>query len=148
MKTILGISIVALALFAGTAHAEAFRAQLSGEDQVPALETDALGTAVVVVNPHFVFYNLVVNHASQVVAAHIHCAPAGVNGNVGVTLFLGAPVTLNGVLARGPILGPDPNNGCGWADLDDLIDALESGDTYVNVHTLQNLGGEIRGQLE
>ncbi len=148
MKTILGISIVALALFAGTAHAGAFRAGLSGEEQVPFLETDALGNAVVIVNPNGVFYTLVVNHASQVVAAHIHCAPAGVNGFVGVTLYLGAPTSTNGILARGPILSPDPNNGCGWADLDDLIDALESGDTYVNVHTLQNLGGEIRGQLE
>jgi hypothetical protein len=28
-----------------------------------------------------------------------------------------------------------------------VIDALDSGDTYVNVHTLQSLPGEIRGQV-
>ncbi len=50
-------------------------------------------------------------------------------------------------LAQGPILAPDPNNGCGWRDVIDIIDALESGDTYVNVHTLQSLPGEIRGQV-
>ena len=52
---------------------------------------------------------------------------------------------------------PDPGNGCGWIDLDDVVTALESGDTYVNVHTNDGVappdtgpgdfpGGEIRGQ--
>ena len=51
-------------------------------------------------------------------------------------------------LAQGPILAPDTNNGCGWLDVADVIDALGSGDTYVNVHTLQSLPGEIRGQVQ
>jgi hypothetical protein len=103
---------------------------------------------VVIANPNGVSYTLVVNNAESIVAAHIHCAPAGVNGPVGVTLFSGSPVTINGILAQGPILAPNAANGCGWADLDDLIAALDSGDTYVNVHTLSTLSGEIRGQLD
>jgi hypothetical protein len=55
---------------------------------------------------------------------------------------------MSGTLAQGPILAPDTNNACGWLDLADVIDALDSGDTYVNVHTLQNLPGEIRGQVQ
>jgi hypothetical protein len=31
--------------------------------------------------------------------------------------------------------------------LDDLAAAIESGDTYVNVHTADHKDGEIRGQL-
>jgi hypothetical protein len=31
--------------------------------------------------------------------------------------------------------------------LDDLAAAIESGDTYVNVHTSEHKDGEIRGQL-
>ena len=31
--------------------------------------------------------------------------------------------------------------------LDDLAAAIESGDTYVNVHTAEHPDGEIRGQL-
>ncbi len=127
--------------------AGAFRAQLTGDEQVPALDTVAIGNAVVRVTSNGVAYTLVVNNAVDVVATHIHCAPAGVNGPVGVTLFAGGPVTTNGVLAQGPILAPDVNNACGWVDLDDLVAAMESGDTYVNVHTLANLAGEIRGQL-
>lgn len=53
--------------------------------------------------------------------------------------------------------GPDPGNGCGWADLDDVVAARVGGDTYVNVHTNDGVappdtgpgdfpGGEIRGQ--
>ena len=125
----------------------AFQANLTGDEQVPALDTAAVGNAVVRVTANGVTYNLVVNNAVDVVASHIHCAPAGVNGPVGVTLFAGAPVTTNGVLAQGPILAPDVGNACGWVDLDDLVAAMESGDTYVNVHTLANLPGEIRGQL-
>ncbi len=135
---------------AGTAQGPGvFQATLTGAQQVSPVNTGAVGNAVVVVNPNGVSYTLVVNNAVDVLAAHIHCAPFGVNGFVGVTLFLGAPVTQNGVLAGGPILAPDTpdDNPCGWEDLDDLIDAMESGDTYVNVHTLSNLGGEIRGQL-
>ena len=134
---------------AGTAQATGvFQATLTGAEQVGPVNTVARGNATVVVRPTGeVSFTLVVNNAVAVVAAHIHCAPFGVNGPVGVTLFLGAPVTQNGVLAGGPILAPDVGNACGWADLDDLIDAMGSGDTYVNVHTLANLGGEIRGQL-
>ena len=63
-------------------------------------------------------------------------------------MFLGAPVSANGILAQGPIAAPDAANGCGWADLNDVIAALDSGDTYVNVHTLAILSGEIRGQIK
>jgi hypothetical protein len=90
---------------------------------------------------------LEVNGLQDVVAAHIHCAAEGVNGPVGVTLFSGAPVTENGVLTQGPLSDVDSGNGCGWASLDDLIAAMETGGTYVNVHTLSNLPGEVRGQL-
>ena len=127
---------------------DSFVASLKGRTEVPPFDTNAQGTALVKVRSGAVSYKLIVANIEDVVAAHIHCAPAGVNGPVGVTLFLGAPVAINGILAQGPILAPDAINGCGWADLDDVIDALKSGETYVNVHTLQKLSGEIRGQLK
>jgi hypothetical protein len=82
------------------------------------------------------------------VAAHIHCAPAGENGPVGVTLFSGGPVSIKkGILASGTITAPDEGNSCGWASLADVADAVSSGLAYVNVHTLANPAGEVRGQL-
>jgi CHRD domain len=93
-------------------------------------------------------------------AAHVHCGAVGVNGPVGVTLFVGAPAggVFNGTLAEGTITAPEPGNGCGWADLAAMIAALQSGNTYVNVHTNDGVppinteagdfpGGEIRRQI-
>jgi hypothetical protein len=85
--------------------------------------------------------------------AHIHLAPVGVNGPVVVWLYPSAPPAqlipgrFNGVLAEGVItdaslVGPLLGN-----ELSVLIDALISGNAYVNVHTSQFPPGEIRGQI-
>ena len=85
----------------------------------------------------------------DVVQAHIHLAFAGANGPV--VAFLYGPVTpsgtTNGVLAEGTITEADLLGPLAGAELGDLIAAMEAGHTYVNVHTLANPGGEIRGQI-
>ena len=146
IRTIVVVSALALG---GPALAQGnFTAHLDGAGQVPPFDTQAQGQFIGKLRGgDELSYKLNVANIMNVVAAHIHCAPEDMNGAVGVTLFLGGPVSVNGTLAQGPILGPDLNNGCGWVDLDDVIDALDSGDTYVNVHTLQSLPGEIRGQV-
>jgi hypothetical protein len=145
IHTLVVISILALS---GPAAAGGnFTAHLNGASEVPPFETKAQGQFIARLRDGELSYRLVVANIANVVAAHIHCAGAGVNGPVGVTLFLGSPVGLSGTLAEGPILAPDSGNGCGWLDVDDIVDALDSGDTYVNVHTLQSLPGEIRGQV-
>ena len=101
-----------------------------------------------------------VSDIENVVASHIHCGAVGVNGPVGVTLF-GAPPAggaVEGTLAEGTITAADPGNACGWTDLASVLAAIESGNTYVNVHTNDGVaptntgpgdfpGGEIRGQI-
>ena len=142
------VVVSALALGGPALAGGNFTAHLNGENQVPPFETLAQGQFIGKVRAgNDLSYKLNVANITNIVAAHIHCGAAEENGPVGVTLFLGAPVSVNGTLAQGPILAPDPNNGCGWLDVVDIIDALESGDTYVNVHTLQSLSGEIRGQV-
>jgi glucose/arabinose dehydrogenase len=127
-----------------------FRAHLSGDAEVPPVDTDAQGQAT------FTFeeddselgFKLNVAEIEDVVAAHVHCAPDGVNGPVGVTLFDGGPVSPDGVLAEGTVTAPDEGNDCGWEDLSDVRTAMKNGYAYVNVHTLDNPAGEIRGQVE
>ncbi len=144
-----------------SAQPTTFRAVLSGRDEVPARDTRARGVAILRLNAEGteLGFRLVVANIENVFAAHIHCGVAGVSGPIGVTLFMGAPGggRTSGVLAAGTVTAPDPGNACGWTDLDDVLTALESGDTYVNVHTNDGVappdtgpgdfpGGEIRGQ--
>jgi CHRD domain len=105
-------------------------------------------------------FKLNVANLDNAVAAHIHCGAVGVNGPVGVTLFMGSPAggRVNGTLAQGTITTPDAGNLCGWTDLAAVLAAIDSGATYVNVHTNDGVdppntgpgdfpGGEIRGQI-
>jgi hypothetical protein len=164
-RTILLTAALALALMTLGAPASAgdnFVANLSGRDEVPARDTQAVGVATLKVRDGGAGLDFKVNVANidNVFAAHIHCGPPGVNGPVGVTLFMGMPGggTFNGTLAEGTATAPDPANGCGWADLAAVIAAIQSGNTYVNVHTNDGVappntgpgdfpGGEIRGQV-
>ena len=107
----------------------------------------SLGKTIVEFKKGGMSYKLITAGLPTTVAAHIHCGASGTTGPVGVTLFVGA-LTVNGILAQGPIVAPDAANLCGWGDIMDVRDAIESGDTYVNVHTVQNMFmGDIRGQL-
>jgi hypothetical protein len=127
-----------------------WQALLSGDEEVPPVATDAQGEARVQFSSDAsqLEFKVTVTNIEDVVAAHIHCAPEGVNGPVGVTLFMGGPVTPNGTLVEGTITAPDADNGCNWQDVEDILTALDNGYGYVNVHTLAHPSGEIRGQLE
>lgn len=144
-----GLGLATTGVASARGHPRNFRAHLSGENEVPPVDTDAQGQAIFQLDRTGteLRYKLIVANIDNVVAAHIHCAPVGQNGPVGVTLFSGGPTSDPGVLAQGTITEPDPGNGCEWETLDEVLAAMRSGDTYVNVHTIQNLPGEIRGQI-
>ncbi len=113
-------------------------------------------------------YKLIAANIDNAFMAHIHMAPAGVNGGIVVWLFpsttpgvqgpLGAG-RMDGVLAEGTITAADLVGTLKGHPLSDLIDAIQAGNAYVNVHTNDGVdgtntgpgdfpGGEIRGQLE
>lgn len=161
---LLVVVTLALGLAAPSAAAQPtnFRTTLSGAEEVPTRDTPAHGVAVFKLSADGteLRYRIVVTNIENVFAAHIHCNVAGMNGPIGVTLFEG-PVgggPVNGVLVADTVTGTDPSNACGWATFEDLLEAVESGGAYVNVHTSDGdatpdtgpgdfPGGEIRGQL-
>jgi hypothetical protein len=148
---LLVLAALLIAVSAAAARPSSYRAHLTGAEEVPSVETDAVGQAIIQLNSDgtALSYRLIVANITDVVAAHVHCAPAGVNGPVGVTLFSGSPAgPVNGILAQGTIAAPDADNACGWADLAAVIAAIESGDAYVNVHTVAVGSGEMRGQIK
>jgi hypothetical protein len=135
-----------------------FTAQLNGDQEVPPRTTDATGDATFQLRDETQLgFTLNLVNVKNVVAAHVHCAPAGENDAVGATLS--GPLTPGEDSVQGTITAPDAGNGCEWADLAAVVAAMRSGDTYVNVHTNDgvdppNTGpgdfpdGEIRGQIE
>jgi hypothetical protein len=164
-RTIVLVLTAALAVLALAPMASAgdnFVAPLSGDDEVPARDTQAVGVATFKLREDgtALLYKINVANIDNVAAAHIHCGAAGVNGPVGVTLFSGpaAGGATNGTLAEGTITAADTGNACGWTDLASVLAAIHSGNTYVNVHTNDGVappntgpgdfpGGEIRGQV-
>jgi CHRD domain len=162
-RIILLIAVLGLTLAPSAFAGDNFVAKLSGDEEVPARDTQAVGVAKFKLSDDGAALQFKVNVANieNVVAAHIHCGAVGVNGPVGVTLFGALPAggRVNGTLAEGTITAPDPGNACGWTDLAAVLAAINSGDTYVNVHTNDGVaptntgpgdfpGGEIRGQVK
>jgi len=160
---LLGLLVFASGVLASPPDSKNFVAQLSGADEVPSRDTLARGTAIFQLSDDgtVLSYRLIAANIDNVVASHIHCGAPGVSGPVGVSLFTGGipgSGRFDGVLASGAIVAPDPGNACGWVTLDDVVAAMLSGDTYVNVHTNDGVaptntgpgdfpGGEIRGQV-
>ncbi len=134
-----------------------FRTHLTGDEEVPAVETQAQGQAIFKLSAdgESLDYKLIVANIENVLMAHIHLAPAGQNGGVVVWLYPedGPPAELipgrtDGVLAEGTITAQDLVGALDGATLEDLLEAMRAGNTYVNVHTTQNPGGEVRGQID
>ncbi len=112
-----------------------FHANLTGLQEVPSVKTSATGVADLTLDTatDVLTWKLVIkNLSSPPVAAHIH-GPAmpGANAGVLIPFKVGeAPITGSAVL------------------IPQQMADLMAGKYYINVHTAQNKGGEIRGQIQ
>ena len=91
---VVGLAIMLLASIAAASPPDSknFVSPLRGDEEVPPRDTHARGVAIFHLDAGEgeLSYKLVVANIENVFAAHIHCAAAGVVGDVGVTLFVGA----------------------------------------------------------
>lgn len=159
---------VRIPLFERSAAQNNLGTHLDGENENPPRPTQAQGQAIFRISDdgQSVAYTLIAANIDNAFMAHIHFAPAGVNGAIVEWLFPStAPVAgplgagrFDGVLASGTftaanLVGPLANH-----PLSELISAMRNGGAYVNVHTNDGVaptntgpgdfpGGEIRGQL-
>lgn len=145
---------------------------LVGAEEVPPRETRARGEAKFQLNydangdPTSVSYHLNVANIENVFQAHIHLGPRGVAAPIVVWLYPSvAPVQgplgqgrVDGRIASGTFTAANFVGPLAGKPLSDLIDAMNSGNTYVNVHTNDGVaptntgpgdfpGGEIRHQI-
>lgn len=144
-------------LTAAPAAAQSFTltAKLSGAGEATPIAagvvTGAFGDATVVVNmtARTITYTVNVwNLPSGVIASHIHAGAEGVGGPVVVNFTVPATASndfsFTGTVADTAfVLRPDQ----GIRSADDMFQAILGGNSYVNVHSAVNPGGEIRGQL-
>ena len=133
------------------AESQLFRTVLTGDQEVPPVETEAKSTAFF----RFLFNNRILvgirfNVATfeDSIGAHIHVGTVGENGPIilnlqpdarnfkitrFITVYYATAAQLRGIFAG--------------LDLAALRNAMETGLTYFNVHTDTNPGGEVRGQI-
>jgi CHRD domain len=133
-----------------------FVAPLSGHEEVPPVATNARGVAIFQLSPDGteLSYKLIASNIENILQAHIHWpGAAGVNAGVVAFLYPDAPPAVlipgrhHGVLATGTLTDADLIGALAGHTIADLVDGILAGNAYVNVHTTQNPGGEIRGQL-
>ncbi|MBA2453349.1 MAG: CHRD domain-containing protein [Chloroflexia bacterium] len=131
-----------------------FVSELSGANELPEpVESEGSGFANYVITPDGdIVFTLVVNGLTDVTAAHIHLENEGEDtGGVVAPLFSADTeegVASNGILASGVITADDLSGALEGMALEDLMAAMEAGETYTNVHTVTNPPGELRGQIE
>ena len=125
------IPLVILALAAPAAAQNQFRATLDGSQETPPVTTDAGGWGTAFLNPDGSVTYEVRTWGLTATDAHIHLGAPGVPGGIIVPLS-GGPTAWSGTSA--PLSASDEA-------------AFRAGNTYFNVHTTANPGGEVRGQI-
>ena len=127
------VTVLLFAGFAGLALAEEVKVTLSGDQEVPPVKAMGSGSGSITVNADKSISGKVTTKDVKGTAAHIHVGAAGKNGPVAV------PLTKNGDEYSIP---------AGTKLTDDQYKAFKAGELYVNVHSADNKGGEVRGQLK
>lgn len=128
-------ALTALLLFGtGLAVASDSKVSLTGGEEVPAVQTAATGTGTITVGADKSVSGSVTTKGIKGIAAHIHQAAMGKNGP--------------------PIVSLEQSSDGVWSVPKDskLTDAqyaaYKAGELYVNVHSAEHKGGEIRAQLK
>lgn len=151
-----GVMTAALVVTATTAPRaqggrQVLHAYLTGGSEAPtAVNTGAFGHAVITIDPSAGEVTWVIdvfNYPTGLTASHIHVGSPGTAGPIIIdfapsAIGVSGPFRLAGS-TRAFIARPER----GIRSMEEAMIAIAAGNTYVNVHSQANPGGEIRGQL-
>jgi len=129
------VAALSVVLVAGPAFAEKFKATLNGKSEVPPNASKGTGTADIDYDAATKKLSWKLTYSGltgPATAAHFH-GPAESGKNAGVAVAI-------------PNATSSPAEGSATLTAAQAAD-LEAGKYYVNVHTKDNPGGEIRGQV-
>jgi hypothetical protein len=159
--------VAAATLSSTTASAEkrsgTFSARLSGYQEAPkTLSTAGSGSIRVKIDERAETLRYTLRYddlEGAVTQAHIHFGAVALTGGISVWLCANPPIvapegtptcpesgTVSGTLDAEDVVGP-ATEGIAVGEFDELIDAIEAGKAYANVHSSLYQPGEIRGQL-
>jgi len=111
-------------------------ATMNGAAEVPSIPTSGVGSGVLTVISNVVTYSIsFTNLSSNAAAAHIHGPADTAHGADVLIPFSGVPAATAGTFSG--TFTPTPLQ----------LFYIMSGQTYINIHTINNGGGEIRGQI-
>jgi hypothetical protein len=117
-----------------SANAADVAVKLTGDQEVPAVTSTATGAGTIVIKNDKSVSGSVKTSGIQGTMAHIHLAEPGKNGPPIITLNKTADNTWS--VPEGSKL------------TDDQYKSFKEGNLYVNVHSAEHKGGEIRTQLK
>jgi hypothetical protein len=150
--------LVFIALAAAADEGTRFRAKLVGTQEVPAIFTAGSGIVNLRVSDNETRIDFRLTYANLTappLVAHVHFGQTGVSG--GVSFFFcgggGKPAcpasksgTITGTVVAADVVGPAAQ-GIAPGNLAAIVEMIEQGFGYANMHTPLHPGGEIRGQL-
>jgi hypothetical protein len=122
-----------LGSYSSIAAAADIKVTLAGDQEAPPVKSAGVGTGTIVIGTDRTVSGSVTSKGIAGTAAHIHEAAPGKNGPVII------PLTKDGDTYAVP---------AGAKLTDAQFASFQAGNLYVNVHTTENPGGEIRGQLK
>ena len=133
-KSMFAAAIFPMGIYgSGVALGADVKVMLSGVNEVPPVTTSASGDGTISIADDGAVSGSVTTKGIQGTAAHIHVGAAGKNGPVAV------PFTKEGDTYKAP---------AGAKLTPDQLKEFKAGNTYFNVHSDANKGGELRGQLK
>lgn len=132
----LQLAVVAVLLGAsfGLANAKDVKVTLTGKQEVPPVTTAAKATGEITIKADKSVTGKITAKGIEGTMAHIHMAAPGKNGPPIITLEKGADGSWT--VPEGSML------------TDEQYAAFKAGNLYVNIHSAEHKGGEIRTQLK
>jgi CHRD domain-containing protein len=124
-----------------------FGFNLTGSEEVPPVQTNATGMAEIsayTVAGDSITYSVNAMNIQGVTAGHIHLGKPGENGPIVFTMFKYDPPR-NEVSETGTITADKLEGPMAGKRVFDVALAGSNGSLYMNIHTLENPNGEIRG---
>ena len=155
MAGFLSLALGAFGCDSATEDTELFQTTLAGSNEVPPSGSGATGACGLQIDGARVLYSVETHGLSNIIGAHIHVQAAGANGPIRVVFIpsLSSPSVIlpageaiasnDGVLTSGSFGAADVRG----ITFEQLLSDIRAGNTYCNIHTIRNPGGEIRGQF-